>query len=226
MSLEREEIEALLPFLANETLTGDERTEVETAVAGDPRLASELAALRAIRRQMQGDEAEASPGDLGLARLMRDVDRDASAAHSTTAAANSPKVVPLSRLRIWQSAAVVVLGLGIGQAVLTTGPDDPGAVPLPPEVSLERSTDFSLADGASPAESAAMSQVAFRIIFADGVSEAEMRAFLLNSGLEIVAGPSAMGFYDLAPLDGDRAAARAAITAAGPLIDTVEDMPN
>ena len=65
----RDEIEALLPFLANDTLTGEERQSVEAAVNADPDLLAELAALRAIRQTMQSDMVQ-SPGDMGLARLM------------------------------------------------------------------------------------------------------------------------------------------------------------
>ncbi|MBF9036438.1 hypothetical protein HKCCE2091_19545 [Rhodobacterales bacterium HKCCE2091] len=201
----RTEIEELLPFLANDTLDGPERAEVEAAVASDAALAAELAALKAIRTRMQAEEAEASPGELGLARLMRDIDRE-SAETGPVAATPPANVVPISRLRIWQVAAAVVLALALGQALLVPGADQ------------TQGGDFGLASGDGP-------DAAFRVIFAPGVTEAEMRGIILDAGLEIVGGPSALGFYDLAPLDGEAGmdAARTALDAAGPLIETIEE---
>ena len=51
----RDEIEALLVFLANDTLEGEERAAVEAAVAGDLALQAELEALKSIRSEMQAD---------------------------------------------------------------------------------------------------------------------------------------------------------------------------
>lgn len=207
MTRDPKDIEELLPFLANETLDGSERIAVETAVAGDAKLTSELAALRAIRATMQAETAEAGPGELGLARLMRDIEREAQVTASEAA-----NVVPLSRLRLWQVAAVLILGLGIGQAVLTSNSG----------TATQGSVDgFELASGENGPATAS-----FRVIFAPETSEADLRNFLLDAGLEIVAGPSSLGFYDLAPLDDDedRQTARAALAAAGSILETWEDL--
>jgi len=197
----RDEIEALLPFLANDTLEGEERATVLTSVEADPALAAELAALTAMRRSMQTEAFETSPGELGLARLMRDIDREEVKAPEVP-----DNVVPLSRLRIWQIAAVVVMGLGIGQAVFVN------TVPAP-------DSQFELASGGG-------SEAAFRVIFAPDTTEEELRRLILDAGLEIVGGPSSLGFYDLAPLDGEAGLdeARAALTSAGPIIDTLEEI--
>lgn len=206
----REDIEALLPFLANETLEGAERAEVEAAVAEDVQLASELAALRAIRANMQAEDSEASPGELGLARLMRDIDQEVQATPAPVA--DNDNVVPMRRLRMWQAAAAIVLALGLGQAVLTNAPDTPAP-----------GSEFGLASGMDGPEAAA-----FRVIFAPETSEADMRNLLLEAGLEIVAGPSSLGFYDLAPLDGAAGleTARTALESADTLIETWEDVSN
>ena len=74
----RDEISALLPFLANGTLEGDERAEIEAALAEDAALQAELRALRAIRATMQAEESF-SPGEMGLARLMRGVEAEFNA---------------------------------------------------------------------------------------------------------------------------------------------------
>ncbi|MBF9031153.1 hypothetical protein HKCCE3408_12185 [Rhodobacterales bacterium HKCCE3408] len=225
MTMDRQDIEALLPFLANGTLEGAEKEEVEAALAEDVQLRTELEALRAIRYQMQAEEMEASPGELGLARLMRDIDREAEPVAGS--APQAENVVPISRLRIWQVAAALILAVGIGQAVLTPRG---GSVPEAPQQVAEDSApaaatasrEFGLASGAPEAAPRA----AFRVIFAADATEAEMRALLLDAGLEIVAGPSAIGFYDLAPIDGADGieAARSALTDAGPLVETLEDV--
>ncbi|MEL6532301.1 MAG: hypothetical protein AAFN09_00200 [Pseudomonadota bacterium] len=218
MSLNRTEIEGLLPFLANDTLAGEERAAVEQAVAADPGLSTELEALRLMRRAMQAETLEASPGELGLARLMRDVEAAPQLQEPAPMAATAPSandnVVPLRRLRLWQAAAAAVAVLGIGQAVLTSAPDavtgDLAAIETGEEAGGMR-----LASGGD----AAAQMAVFRAGFAAETTEAELRALLLAADLQIVAGPSALGFYELAPGSAatDLDAAEAALTAAGTL---------
>ena len=64
------QIHELLAFRANGTLEGEDLATVEAALAADADLRAELAALTAIRATMQAEEVQ-SPGDFGLARLMR-----------------------------------------------------------------------------------------------------------------------------------------------------------
>ena len=162
----RAEIEALLPFLANETLQGEERQTVEQAVAEDPDLQAELDALRAIRATMQAEETF-SPGEVGLARLMRDVEISAPAAANTNA-----------RPRIWQIAAAVLLAVVLAQGAFMMRSTDPGG--------------FELAGG----------DAALTVAFQPATTEADLRQLLLDAGVEIVAGPSALGLYQLALIEG------------------------
>lgn len=182
--MNRDEILALLPFLANDTLTGNERAEVEAAVAADPELQAELAALRAIRATMQAEDAY-SPGEIGLARLMRDVQMQTPAR-----AARRPL--------LWQAAAAVLLAVVVGQAAFLMRPGDPGGYQLAGE------------------------EAAFRVTIAPDTSESALRALLLEAGVEIVGGPSALGFYQLAPLDGVTLDAARAILQASEIIESVE----
>ena len=110
----RDEIDALLPFLANGSLEEAEREEVEAAVAADPALAAELEALRAIRETMQAEEDSYSPGQMGLARLMNDL--DAAPANSNAA----------PRGRLWQLAAAVLFALLLIQSAFLVGGEDEG----------------------------------------------------------------------------------------------------
>ncbi len=176
----RQEIEELLPFYANGTLDGDERAKVETALAEEADLRAELEVLVALRETMQAEEMQ-SPGELGLARLMRDLDREAQPA---IAPAGADNVVPLRRLRVWQIAAAVVLALGVAQSayLIQSGDNAPA---------------FELASGEEMPLPAA-----FTVGFAPDATEAEIRAVLTEAQLQIVAGPSTLGLYDLAPWDG------------------------
>ena len=190
MSYSRDDIEALLPFYANGTLEGADRAAVEAALETDAELRADLAALQAIRQTMQAEEV-ASPGDFGLARLMRDVEAETPVI-APPAAAND-NVVPVTRLRLWQTAAAVILAVGLGVNLLP-GPGDA------PETGRSIATDeaptteegFSLASGGAPD---------FTIAFAPDAREAEIRALLLQAGVEITQGPSALGLYGLSLLD-------------------------
>lgn len=176
-----QDIHELLPFRANGTLDGADLAAVDAALAEDADLRADLAALTAIRTTMQAEDI-ASPGDFGLARLMRDVDAETANAAPPPAAAND-NVVPLRRLRIWQAAAAVVLAVGVGVNLPQFGP---GSAPL----DSAEPAGFSLASGDGPAAD-------FIVVFAPDAAEAEIRGLLLNSGLEIVSGPSALGLYGL-----------------------------
>ncbi len=63
----------LLPFYVNGTLSEAEKATVEKALEQDPDLRAELTALEVIRTAVRSDDLGRSPGDLGLARLKRDL---------------------------------------------------------------------------------------------------------------------------------------------------------
>lgn len=191
------EIAELLPFLANETLTGEERARVEAAVAADPALQAELAALRRIRAEMQAAPAPAhSPGELGLRRLMRRLDEEAPAPQVAAPRAAGPG--------LWRIAAVVALALLAAQSALFwSGGGGP---------------DVELAGDAPVAARGP----ALTVAFVEDAPEGAIRALLLELRLEIVGGPSALGLYRLAAQDEAGAeAALAALRARPALIDDV-----
>ena len=199
MDLSRDEIEALLVFLANDTLEGEERAAVEAAVAADPQLAGELEALKAMRDEMQAEEV-ASPGEMGLARLMRDIEAEAAASGGPPAAN-----LPNAPSNFWKVAAVVLFGLVIAQTAY---------------FGYDRGTDFELAGGEEAAVSADYS---LRVAFAEDATEGDIRALLLDLNLVIVDGPSAIGLYTLAALDeAAREAALEALQARADIVESVE----
>jgi len=199
--MSREEIEALLAFLANDTLEGEERKAVEAAVAADPQLASELEALKTMRREMQAEDVQ-SPGEMGLARLMREIDAEAESPVVPQAGLPEAANLPTAPGSFWKIAAVVLFGLVVVQTAY---------------IGYDGGTDFELAGGQEAPVSA---EHKIRVAFAADAAEADIRALLLEQGLVIVDGPSAIGLYTLAAAD---AAARAdALTALQVRVDIVE----
>jgi hypothetical protein len=202
-----QDIHELLPFRANGTLEGADLAAVDAALAEDADLRAELAALTAIRATMRAEEV-ASPGDFGLARLMRDVDAETRVAAPVAANDN---VVPLSRLRIWQVAAAVVLAVGIGFNLPQIGP---GSAPM--ERAESEPAGFTLASGGAAAAAD------FTVVFASDATEAELRALLLQAGLEIVSGPSALGIYGLGLIDAEMSDAAFAALSASAIVEDVQ----
>lgn len=200
----REEIEALLVFLANDTLEGDERKAVEAAVAADPQLAGELEALKTMRREMQDEDVQ-SPGEMGLARLMREIDAEAASPVVPQAGLPEAANLPTAPGSFWKIAAVVLFGLVVVQTAY---------------IGYDGGTDFELAGGEEAPVSA---EHTIRVAFAADAAEADIRALLLEQGLVIVDGPSAIGLYTLAAADeASRADALAALQARGDLVESAE----
>lgn len=175
-----EDAEALLVFLANDTIDGEERAALEAAIVSDPDLARELDALLGMRDTMRAEEMPASPGASGLARLMGEIDaQDINPALvDTSVPANLPWAP-----RLWKIAAVVLLALLVGQN-LYSGRD------AGPNLRLASGESGALDEGPS-----------LRVGFAETATEAEIRAVMLDLGLVFVDGPSALGLYTLQAQD-------------------------
>ncbi len=166
----RDEVQALLPFLANGTLEGAEREEAEQMLDADPDLRAELHALQTVRATLRAEDPGHSPGEIGLARLMREVGKDGTARRPFWQSVHT-----------WQSVAAALLVALLLQALFTgTDPGEDG---------------YELA-GADPEAGPAIT-VAIR----PDTTEAAFRDLLLRAGAEIVGGPSALGLYELRPLN-------------------------
>ncbi len=199
MTRNRDEIELDLAFHVNGTLSAAERAEIDAWLAEDALLAAEREALAVIRDEMQAEEIR-SPGEFGLARLMRDVGRQGAGAPSV------PQRAP-SQVWMWQAAAAVaVVGL-LAQAFFLrdgSGGADGGYV---------------MAGAAQPG--------ALVVSFAPDTREDVLRNLLVGLDLEIVAGPSALGLYRLDVIEGgDLTAAAATLRAAGSIVESVENAGN
>lgn len=204
MTRTREEIEQELAFLVNGTLSEAEAAEIEEFLSEDAQMTAERDALAAIRAGMQAEDIR-SPGEFGLARLLRDAGRETAAPVQDTT-----KVVALrSRTWMWQAAAAVAVLALLTQTFL---PRDAG-------VPASGGGGYVLAGAAEPG--------ALVVGFAPGATEARIREVLLSADLEIVAGPSALGLYRLDVLEGgDLSTAAAALQAAGDIVESVENAEN
>jgi len=77
MSTENKHPEKLLPWYVNDTLTDDERSEVEAHLKDCERCRSEVAYLKALRSQVKVTGDVTMYGELGLKRLMSDIKKEA-----------------------------------------------------------------------------------------------------------------------------------------------------
>ena len=69
------ELDLLLPWYVNGSLTGEELEAVEAYLAQSAKARDEVALLTALRQQVKDEKIENSPGELGLQRLKRDINR-------------------------------------------------------------------------------------------------------------------------------------------------------
>ncbi len=103
--IETNHINELLPFYVNGTLDDRERAEVEAAIERDPALEDDLRTLSLLRQSMQEMEHGTTPGEFGLARLMRDIDR-------TIAPQKPAETFFFKGLAVAAATAALVIGIG------------------------------------------------------------------------------------------------------------------
>ena len=159
--------DALLPWYVNGTLTDEERAQVEAHLEHCEQCREELRFLTGLRQAVkQVADVPASP-ELGLKRLMREIDAETPASRPAT-----------RRMAWWQpslaAAAVVIVIQGVLLLNLWQRDDDAG---------------MRLAGEARPAA------VVLQIRFDAAAREEEIRALLRSLDARFVDGPSAVGLY-------------------------------
>jgi len=171
--MENKDIEALLPFYINGTLGEIESAQVQKAVAQSAALRSEVEALRLIKTNMQANAPKNAAAELGLARLMRDIEADALPTPANDTARAPFRISPLFGGAM---AAMVALAFYAGTAI---SPDK---------------LEYIQASGEDYT-------AVLTVRFQPEVTQQAAAATLLEHGLEVVGGPSARGFYRLLPLE-------------------------
>lgn len=175
-----DEISECLLDCAKGRLSEQVCAEVEAAAQADTTIFEELAYYKGLARAgEQGSVTEASPGELGWARLSRELDRfEDTQSLPEPAAANDNS-------RLWKFAAIA-LGL------LVMGQFSAGFIGTPPQEAPRY-----IPVGESEAEFGA------QITFAENVSEKAVRELLIEVEANIVSGPSALGIYRLGFVNSD-----------------------
>lgn len=187
-------IEELLPFYVNGTLDDTELSLVEAALNDSPDLRDQVAFLQSLRDSIQTDDTQSIGGELGLARLMREIDVPPKAANLTKAPA-----FHFSKLAAGAIAAAIALAFGAGVSV---GPQDPV---------------YIQASGGETSGSIIVS-------FQPNVSLELVAETLLSHGVIIVDGPSASAYYRLALFEaGDIYSTAESLRALDTVFDFVDD---
>lgn len=164
-----------LPFWINGTLEPEAKRAVQTALDSDPALAQEARALANLRAAMQAEAPAPSPGEFGLARLMRDIQAESPA----TAPASKPWRAPGFAQGFALAAAVAGAAALLWPSLTNT--------PMPEPV-------YEQAAGAAQGD--------LLVSFADTATATQISELLLAQGLVILDGPSAVGLYRLGAYDG------------------------
>ena len=153
-------------------LTTKEQEEIDTAILNDPKWAEELAYYKGL-----SDAAEPAPvpagQEFGWARLSKAIDQEAASVAEPVIAANDNN--PFWKLAAFALGFVAIVQAGfliIGNSAPIS--DEPIYIPVAQTAHLEA-----------------------RIIFADSAQSADIITLLQGINAEIVAGPSAIGLYDI-----------------------------
>lgn len=199
----REMAAELLAFEANGTLSETESAELAIWLGRDVALRDELDQAKKLRMTLRVDPLPQSPGEFGLARLMRDVSNEAPQA---VAPKTAPQTAAPERSRLWD------LALAASVAALATATVTTLALRAPTEAPVYEQAS---GDGDMPV---------LTVTFRPEASLGDLAAFLQEHDLIIVDGPGAMGLYRLAPPPGsDTEALAQTLRAADHLVLSVDD---
>jgi hypothetical protein len=168
----------LLPWLANGSLAGAERDSIDAHVRSCIACRRELKELERLQLAVRSQPTVHVSADGGLARLERQLDREAAA--SGPPARRAQRYVPLFRF-----AAVASVGVAFLAALLWLAP----YVPNQPNY---RTTATQSGDQRAQID----------LVFDRQTANADMQAVLQTVDGEIVAGPSELGRYRVRIHDG------------------------
>ena len=176
-----DEISECLLDCAKGRLSEQACAEVEAAAQADAKIFEELLYYKGLARSAAlGSVSEASPGELGWARLSREIDRveDAQTLPEPAAANDNSS-------RLWKFAAIALGVLALGQFssnfIGSPSQEAPRYIPV-----AQTEAEFGA-----------------QITFVENASEKDVRELLIAVEANIVSGPSALGIYRLGFVDAD-----------------------
>ena len=162
----------LLPLYLNNRLDGPDKEQVEAATGKDPDLQRELTFLQLVKHQVRCEDI-ATPGEMGWARLKRDIDAEENRLQRQSSSPE-PSVIP----GWWKTAAVAAsLALVIQTTVLIQHRSPPAESYRPLSSNQFEST--------------------VNVKFDTGVSESQLRQLIVELQGDIVEGPSTEGVYQI-----------------------------
>ena len=161
----------LLPWYVNGTLSDAERDSVASHVTTCESCQQEIAELKQLHARVKAiEEATQSPGELGLARLKRRIQSEASNTHANINTRTSR--------HWWLRRALAAAGIII---VLQAG--------LMWNMESQNRQQMHLLSGTSSAD--------IQVLFTPDAPEAQIRALLQSVHGHIVDGPGAQGIYHI-----------------------------
>ncbi|HEX6200130.1 MAG TPA: zf-HC2 domain-containing protein [Thermoanaerobaculia bacterium] len=207
----------LLPWYVNGTLEAEESHRVERHLAGCTPCRGELALCREMATAIPAGESLAPASHPArLARLMDRLGEPPAARERPSRAGDiagrlrrwresvAETAPPVRWLMAGQLAAIAVLGVALVTAFLVLGGGEgSGTDPVGPGRTFRTLTDTPAAGAPAPAESTATAPVPaagstrIRVVFDPSLTEADIRALLLELRAQVVGGPSPLGAYTL-----------------------------
>lgn len=152
-------------------LSDPEKQEIDAATASDAALAEELAYYQGLASAADAPEPSADH-EFGWAKLSKSIDAEAAITPPIAVAAND-------NFNFWKVATLALGLVAAAQAAFLIGPLKP-ATTDPIYVPVTQAAELDL-----------------QVIFIDTATSADMNLLLYDLDAEIVAGPSALGLYDI-----------------------------
>ena len=187
-----DELDLLLPFYVNGTLSAEERRQVEAYLERSRPARDEVELLRGLRQQVKDEAIENSPGELGLQRLKREIKQAEQAPPSGDRMSGRTITVP----SFWRPLAVAACLVVMVQAGIMVGLGGFGGDDI-----------VDIAGGPTD-----LSTPVLQVTFAPDATEEQIRELLLSAGASIADGPTALGIYQLRLVDAEATSVDEALT--------------
>src|SRR5262245_35369733 len=194
-----EKVWEILPWYVNGTLEGDEHEFVARHILRCQSCADEVVRCQSIATAVRSaEEAARTPSPEHLARLMERIDRGSTAAAPERSRIRVREWIEKIRLAFRETPSLFRWALAAETAAIVLL-----AAAIILQSSVVPSFYRTLSDAGSGPEPG---RVHVRVVFADDITEREIRTVLSSIGATIVAGPTPMAVYTVALAADDREA--------------------